>query len=231
MPMVYFTGCEAIHSCAAPAASYLLDARDCQKVPSGETCQARCLTTDCVRGGPVTFSCPAGNTNASRQLDLVSGACQVACEICESGLFMDSDPRKGFLTGFINFGAAHANGRMPVDEVLGYRIFLADTCGLQIGKTLGYVNASEANYSCCATRTYSLRIVEVPLLPGASQIIVSLVTYYGELPLGTSVPFKDSTTNASTGPGKVHAVTGDGTRPKLTLQVLVLLVFAIVASL
>ena len=56
---VMLAGCTPIHSCAPPLPMYLSHPEDCQRVPAGFTCEARCAPFQCVSGGPLTFSCPS----------------------------------------------------------------------------------------------------------------------------------------------------------------------------
>ena len=54
---VTLSGCMPIHSCAPPLPMFLSHPDDCQRVPAGGTCEARCAPFACVSGGPVQFSC------------------------------------------------------------------------------------------------------------------------------------------------------------------------------
>ncbi|CAJ1410287.1 unnamed protein product [Effrenium voratum] len=189
---VTLAGCVPVYSCAAPDAAYLSDPADCQNIPAGETCEAQCAPSQCISGGPLLFSCPSGNTDASRPATWESGACKVKCEICRSSALIDTDPRPGFLTGTLQFGEAHSSGLMPVDGVHAYRLFFADECGLQLGPTLGYVPRSDMLYACCAPTAYSLR-VEAEIPPNAVQMIIAINTSFGELPIGTSISYSDLT--------------------------------------
>ena len=37
------------------------------------------------------------------------------------------------MAGTLQFGEAHASGKMPVQGIQGYRVFMADDCGEQVG--------------------------------------------------------------------------------------------------
>lgn len=54
---VMLSGCVALHNCAPPDVAYLSHSDDCQDIPAGEVCEARCAASDCVVGGPLQFTC------------------------------------------------------------------------------------------------------------------------------------------------------------------------------
>ena len=61
---VTLSGCSALRHCAPPSAEYFLEA-DCDAIPAGETCAARCAQSQCLSGGPVVFRCAvAKNSHA-----------------------------------------------------------------------------------------------------------------------------------------------------------------------
>ncbi|CAE8739140.1 unnamed protein product [Polarella glacialis] len=209
VPTLVLEGCQAIHACAPPRASLLGDPSQCQRVPSGTICQATCANSACISGGPLTFSCPAENRDPTRQPDLLNGICLVRCEICEAALFTDLDPRPGLLAGTVRFGAVHAAGVMPVSGVIGYRVFWADNCDVQVGQTVGYLPVGDDIYPCCNRDTYRLQISEVELPSSATQLLVAIDTVYGELLHGRTISFQDSTTNASA-VKKIRVITNAG---------------------
>ena len=63
----------------------------------------------------------------------------VQYQVCRSKTFIDTDARPGWMAGTLQFGEAHASGKMPVQGIEGYRIFLADDCGEQVGMGDGRV--------------------------------------------------------------------------------------------
>ena len=93
----------------------------------------------------------------------------------------------------LRFGEAHANGKMPVEGILGYRVFFADECGEQVGPTLGYVPRSEMLYACCAATAYSLQLSDAEIPSAATQLLIAINTSFGEMPHGTPIEFSDLT--------------------------------------
>ena len=64
-------------------------------------------------------------------------------QVCRTRTFIDTDARPGWMAGTLQFGEAHASGKMPVQGIQGYRVFMADDCGEQVGmvgmmESLGY---------------------------------------------------------------------------------------------
>jgi len=207
---VMLSGCVALHNCAPPDVAYLSHSDDCQDIPAGEVCEARCAASDCVVGGPLQFTCPAENVDKTQPAVWLSGSCRVRCEVCRTTAFIDTDARPNNIAGTLQFGEAHANGVMPVQGIQGYRVFFANDCGEQVGPSLGYVPRSAQLYSCCAATAYSLSIAaEVP--PMATSIRIAINGTLGDLPYGVLVSFTDrAETEVMSTP---KPITSSGLRP------------------
>lgn len=193
---VDLSGCLPIHHCAPPDIKYMGDRKECQMIPSGEDCEAKCLRHDCISGGPLTFRCPALNTDPKLKPTLIDGTCKVRCELCQTNVLVDTNPQPGVISGTLRFGEAHASGRMPVSEIQGYRVFWTDRCGKDLGD-IAYEKQQRNPNTCCATGSYKVNIENV-LMPGDEdqlQLMIGIVTNYGELEHPTRVTFSDSTRN------------------------------------
>lgn len=191
---VLLSGCVALHNCTAPDPGYWAHPEDCRQIPAGESCEARCADSECVAGGPLVFTCSAENIDMTSPAVWLSGTCRIRCEVCRTRTFIDTDARPGWMAGTLQFGEAHASGKMPVQGIQGYRVFMADDCGEQVGPTLGYVTRSEKLYSCCAATAYSLPLGPLELPPTAVAFRIAINTSgAGELPYGAPVLYSDRT--------------------------------------
>lgn len=191
---VLLSGCVALHNCTVPDPGYWAHPEDCRQIPAGESCEARCADSECVAGGPLVFTCSAENIDMTSPAVWLSGTCRIRCEVCRTRTFIDTDARPGWMAGTLQFGEAHASGKMPVQGIQGYRVFMADDCGEQVGPTLGYVTRSEKLYSCCAATAYSLPLGPLELPPTAVAFRIAINTSgAGELPYGAPVLYSDRT--------------------------------------
>eukprot|EP00930_Biecheleria_cincta_P042236 TRINITY_DN29055_c0_g1_i1.p1 TRINITY_DN29055_c0_g1~~TRINITY_DN29055_c0_g1_i1.p1 ORF type:complete len:1012 (-),score=52.08 TRINITY_DN29055_c0_g1_i1:326-3154(-) len=216
MPTVHLTGCLPIHRCAPPDIEYMGDRTECQMIPSGAECTQQCLKHDCITGGPLIFRCPSQNTDPKCQPTLIGGTCQVRCELCQTNVFVDTNPQPGVLSGMLRFGEAHASGRMPVRDIRGFRIFWADRCGKDMG-FIAYQPQQPNPNTCCATGAYKVNLENL-VIPGEEnqlQIVVGIDTSYGELEYPTRIRYSDSTSNVSVTrpPNKIVTSAGRKTQP------------------
>jgi len=197
-PHVHLTGCLPIHKCAAPDIRYMGDRTECQMIPSGEDCTSKCLKHDCISGGPLIFRCPALNTDPKLKPTLIDGTCKVRCESCQTSILVDTNPQAGVISGTLRFGEAHASGRMPVRDIQGYRIFWMDPCGKDLGE-IAFEKQQRNPNTCCATGSYKVKVdnVSIPGDENEVQLVIGILTSYGELEHPTRVTFSDSARNTT----------------------------------
>lgn len=122
--------------------------------------------------------------------------CQV-CGVRETNL-TDMDPRPGKINATLHFGPNALVGQVDESVVLGYYIYLADSCGRKQGQPLRYVpvaGVDVADPSCCQYDRYTVPI-EVPRFdPNATKAVSVMIvpnTTVGELTAGfTTEPLTD----------------------------------------
>jgi len=190
------SGCTKTLPCLAPQKMLAAMPDQCPMVAPGETCLARCLPTTCVAGGPLEFKCPWYNINPEMIMDTI-GQCRVRCEVCTLGLLWDVDSRRGFLSGNLPFGGAHAEGGVLTGGIEGFKVYFADSCFEKIGEAIAYVPSNTSTpRACCLDDQYiaTLRGVEIP--KEAVRLLVAVVSVTaGELPLGMTTNFTDRSWN------------------------------------
>merc|ERR1712178_383350 len=96
----------------------------CKSVEPGATCLARCQPTTCIAGGPLKVRCPLTNINPNTIAKL-EGQCRVRCEVCSLGQLWDIDSRRGYLSGNLPFGPAHAEGGVLTSGIKGFSVYIA----------------------------------------------------------------------------------------------------------
>jgi len=196
-----FTGCSLVVPCAPPEPSYLTNASHCQAMPDGKQCNASCVDTFCITGGVVVFECPANNTDITRRPSVVSGQCQVACEVCSLEDFIDTDSRPSLAGGVVRFGPVHRAGDMAVPDLEGYRIFFADACGNQIGDLVHFEPIGSRRFDCCLGDAYEVKLYNLTVPSNAAQMVVALrgtsSSAIRDFPSGVAVPFNDVAVNMS----------------------------------
>merc|ERR1712232_1142098 len=143
----------------------------CQNMSSGSTCLADCISTQCVRGGPVAFRCPPLNIDPNRHPDLIGGRCFVGCRPCAVGGFIDMDDTQGIATGTMLIGPVRDGSSLNVSGVRGYRLFFTDSCYRQLGDVIEFVNQTTMVYGCCVGNAFEVTLVEVSVPRGAAFIM------------------------------------------------------------
>eukprot|EP00928_Gymnodinium_smaydae_P069471 TRINITY_DN5296_c0_g1_i2.p1 TRINITY_DN5296_c0_g1~~TRINITY_DN5296_c0_g1_i2.p1 ORF type:complete len:2437 (+),score=447.74 TRINITY_DN5296_c0_g1_i2:1023-7313(+) len=187
-----FSGCLPVVRCAPLDPAYLTNQSQCQEVPSGYTCTAECARAGCIAGGPLELVCPEENTDSARQPDIVSGKCEVVCEVCTTSLLTDSDPREGILTGTLVFGPAAARGEVMLPEIIGFKGVFSDVCDKNLGEAFPLVPVVDYDPGCCRGDIYSAFLNATTIPESATHISVLVQTIHGELPHGRRVSFIDS---------------------------------------
>lgn len=203
-------GCLKTVPCKAPATLFATMPDQCQIVEAGATCLARCLPTTCVAGGPLHVHCPSTNTDR-QTIASVAGQCRVRCEVCSMGQLWDIDSRKGYLSGNLPFGPAHAEGGVLTSGIEGYSVYFATTCLEKIGGAIVNVSSNSSEPRACCMPDQFLAVLDGERIPSeeATRLLVTIHTSEaGELPVGIATNFTDRAWNFTKRGGSGTVQTG-----------------------
>jgi hypothetical protein len=173
------------------------------------------LNTGCISGVPVRFHCPDLNTEMARRPEKIGGNCFVRCEVCSTSSLRDENPTAGLFSGTLKFGPAHAEGTVTLPEVSGYRLIFVDSCGEEVGEAYPLMPTVDYDPGCCRGDTYQMELVDVEIPEGAlsqdpktlgmGQVVLRVMTVFGELPFGKAVNFKDDDGSGAPAPQTADA--------------------------
>eukprot|EP00411_Alexandrium_monilatum_P051753 CAMPEP_0175453294 /NCGR_PEP_ID=MMETSP0095-20121207/63869_1 /TAXON_ID=311494 /ORGANISM="Alexandrium monilatum, Strain CCMP3105" /LENGTH=204 /DNA_ID=CAMNT_0016753909 /DNA_START=128 /DNA_END=739 /DNA_ORIENTATION=+ len=143
--------------CAPPGP--LLPITDCQRnISAGAACRARTLQTHCVDQSELEFYCPLNGTVQSEP-ELLAGTYEVHCMICgfSPTVMLDTDRRPGVVSSELQFGPSHLNGTVNESGIVGYAVFMVDSCGRTVGSRLAYVSSRGLFQQCCQYDEYAVQ--------------------------------------------------------------------------
>lgn len=154
-------------------------------------CDHRRAITDadsCIEFRSVQLSCPAGNTESFKTVDLEKGAYpRLRCRVCGiEHLPADSDPAEGAWTGQVSWGPNQFDGQLSESEIASYSLFIVDA---QFQKLLRVATQevrlwATLQATCCDMSTYKVQVATL-LPPNATYFMVVPTTTAGtELNVG-----------------------------------------------
>ena len=121
--------------------------------------------------------------------------------ICGAAGFTDSDTRRGFVGGRLQFGPSTLDGTTDEDGVSSYQVFWADDCGAPLRDRMPILTVPPRTAGgpsnlwpdgCCKTDVYSVNIPAMELPAEARQLLILVLTSSGPAPDGLVIPLEDS---------------------------------------
>jgi len=135
------------------------------------------------------FACPVDNPSPTEPSAV--GQFSIHCRVCAiaSAAPSDLDERDGYISTELQFGPNAMDGAVDEAEVLGYSVFMTDSCGHKMGAAVAAVQASSTPPStagtCCQPDVYKVSFTaQLPFNTSSVAFMVVPNTTAGLLPVG-----------------------------------------------
>mmetsp|Transcript_88141 Transcript_88141/g.273945 ORF Transcript_88141/g.273945 Transcript_88141/m.273945 type:complete len:158 (-) Transcript_88141:90-563(-) len=132
----------------------------------------------------------------------------------QTRVLLDADRRPGFISTILRFGPNAVNGTINETGIVGYSVFLLDSCGRRSGAPVASVAAQPQApvQPCCQHDTYTVQFTApLPIGYAGAALTVIPQTTAGLLPIGLVSEFVTDDTSAGAGLVAVGRI-GHGTR-------------------
>ena len=229
-PEIASNDCELNTTCGPILVAGETCETSCNRPLEGQTTVARCPADNTDPAGPATWTrpnctcpdpdiIPPGYAPALGVWECLAGyvgraekLCQCQAEepllrgcyspvICGSAGFSDTDTRRGFVGGRLQFGPSALDGIADEDGVYSYQVFWANDCGAALPELAPILTVPPQTRGgasnpwpdgCCKTDVYSVNIPATELPAGARQLLLLVLTSSGQAPDGLAIPLEDS---------------------------------------
>jgi hypothetical protein len=171
----------------------------CSEVAPGHTCEANTSMSECISDNTFTATCPKDNAHPKNLAHIHGVFPQVLCRVCSLKLAADTDPRKGFYTGFLKFGPNILNGKVTERIISEYRVYWSNAAAKLVGSAVAILSRMRKSnhtesFSCCSD-TYEAVLAGERIPAGASGLMVLPVDIHGlVMPVGSFTPVQDRVT-------------------------------------
>lgn len=168
----------------------------CSEVGAGRSCEANTSVSECFSDSNFTATCPKDNASPKNLAKITGAFPQVLCRVCSLKLAADTDPRKGFYSGFLKFGPNILNGKVAERVVSEYRVYWSNAAAELLGSAVAILSRirksnNTESFSCCSDAYEAVFSGEM-IPAGASGLTVLPVDVHGlVMPVGSFTPVQD----------------------------------------
>jgi len=198
------TGSQAFECTTCPSMKLL----GCSAVAPGHSCEVNKSISECLADNTVVATCLKDSASPNKLAEMIGVLPEVLCKACSVKLEADTDPRRGFYSGFLKFGPNILNGKITERVISEYRVYWSNASAELLGSPVAIMprigkDKTLEVFGCCSD-AYEAVLSGVMIPTGATRLTVLPVDIKGlVMPVGSFTSFQDVETMTGVPPIRI----------------------------